>query len=622
VVGGPRRGFDYDAFEARLESLWFQRRALVTEGREVDAAQQGRQIRSFCAEEGVGRLEPLAAALLVEADRYHRQGDYARALGALELAEAFDPDRPQTHWATARILWESRRSRLGAATRAAAALRAALVRSVHDLTIVQPLPVLLVVALALGCAIFALAMMLRYQIPLRHEIEEWLQHAAHERLARAGGLAVLFLPLLIWIGAGWLLVYWLVVTFRYMARSERIVTLAVLSTLALLDPAHRFAAAIYGATTDPVVRTTLAAADGSYAPDRIVKLRGLIDAHPDDPVYRFLIAGLYKNGRYFEEAFEEYKHALLLAPRLVPAHINIGNIFYTTGQYGEAIANYHRALDVEPESLLALFNLHLAQSEAFRFQEAETSLTRARAIDPSELARLFTAGREGAERASVVDARIEGASLWHAAVDPGLRSAGSAPRRDPRALLAAGLVTPTALGAFGAVGACLLALWTALRQTPGRRCSRCGQPFCATCCNSRDNPDLCSQCMHLFVLGDGLAPETKSVKLFQIERYRMRIRWTRRVASWLLPGAGQLLGGRPARGLLFATVWLTAWVVVRPTLLAPLERALRFDTGLSGILARALPSPFAVDVLALLALGVLVATWLAANLGRTRAREA
>jgi tetratricopeptide (TPR) repeat protein len=75
-------------------------------------------------------------------------------------------------------------------------------------------------------------------------------------------------------------------------------------------------------------------------------------------VYRFLIAGLYKNGRYFEEAFEEYKRALLLDPRLVPAHINIGNIFHTTGQHGEAIANYHRALDIDPRSL-ALFNLHL-----------------------------------------------------------------------------------------------------------------------------------------------------------------------------------------------------------------------------------------------------------------------
>jgi len=594
----------------------------VTEGRASDAAQQGRQIRSFCAEEGVGRLEPLAAALLVEADRYHRQGDYGRALDALELAESFDPDRPQTHWATAKILWESRRSRLGAAKHAAAALRAELVRSTHDLTIVQPVPLVLVVALALGFAVFALAMVLRYQVPLRHEIEEWLQHVAHERVARAGGLAVLFLPLLLWIGAGWLLVYWLVVSFRYMGRAERIVTLAVLSALALLAPAHRFAASVYGATTDLVVRTTLAAADGSYAPDRIVKLRGLVDAHPDNPVYRFLIAGLYKNGRYFEEAFEEYKHALLLDPRLVPGHINVGNIFYTTGQYGEAIANYHRALDVEPQSLLALFNLHLAQSESFRFQEAEDTLARARALDPSELARLFSEGREGAERATVVDARIEIASLWHAAVDGGLGASPGSAGAGRSTLRTAGLSTPTSLGALAAFGACLLALWTALHHPPGRRCARCGRPFCAACKSGRDNPDFCSQCVHLFVLCDGLAPETKSLKLFEIERFAARGRWTRRVASWLLPGAGHLLGGRPTRGLLLATVWLTACVVFRPALLAPLERMLRFDTGVNGIVTRAVPLPFAVDVLAVVALGVLVLTWLAANVGRARTREA
>ena len=34
-----------------------------------------------------------------------------------------------------------------------------------------------------------------------------------------------------------------------------------------------------------------------------MKLRELVGAHPDDPMYRFLLAGLYKNGRYFEEAF-------------------------------------------------------------------------------------------------------------------------------------------------------------------------------------------------------------------------------------------------------------------------------------------------------------------------------
>jgi tetratricopeptide (TPR) repeat protein len=619
VVAGPRRGFDYDAFEARLETLWFQRKAVVTERRDSDASQQTRQIRSFCTEEGVGRLEPLASALLVEADRFRHQGDYGRALDALDLADALDPDRAQTHWGRARVLWESRRSRLAAVSHAASAFGAALVGSVHDLTLIQPLPLIVVATMALGFVVLAVAMVLRYQAPLRHEIEEWLAHSVHERVARAGGLAVLLLPLVLSLGAVWLLVYWLVVTFRFMGRAERVMTLAALSTLALLAPAHRFAASLYATATDPVVRTTLAAADGAYAPDAIVKLRGLVDAHPDDPVYRFLIAGLYKNGRYFEEAFEEYKQALTLDPRMVSAHINVGNIFYTTGQYAEAIANYHRALDADPQSLLALFNLHLAQSEAFRFREAEDSLARARAIDPSELARLFSVGHEGSERASVVDARVQVASVWRTALDG--RIGRSDEPAAPRATLAASLTGETSVGAFVALAACLLALWPAFRAS-GRRCTRCGRPFCAACKTGRDSPDLCSQCVHLVVGGDGLSRETKRRKTHEIERFARRRRWVPRIVSWLVPGGGELLTGRVVRGIALASVWLGAWIVFRPALLAPLERLLRFDTGLHDALPRPVPLPFAVDPPAVLAAGALVLIWIAANVRVIRTREA
>ena len=58
-----RRGFDYAAFEARLESLWFQRKTLLASGRVEDSRAQLEQIRAFCAEEGIRRIEDLAGAL-------------------------------------------------------------------------------------------------------------------------------------------------------------------------------------------------------------------------------------------------------------------------------------------------------------------------------------------------------------------------------------------------------------------------------------------------------------------------------------------------------------------------------------------------------------------------------
>ena len=67
------------------------------DGRFEDADEQLERMRSFCAEEGVQRLEPIAGALVAEAAHAMKEGSYQRALSNLEYAETFDPERPQIH---------------------------------------------------------------------------------------------------------------------------------------------------------------------------------------------------------------------------------------------------------------------------------------------------------------------------------------------------------------------------------------------------------------------------------------------------------------------------------------------------------------------------------------------
>ena len=78
-----RRGFDYNSFEQRLESLWFQRKAFLAAGRERDAAKQSRQLEAFCAEEDVSGLSNLASALIAESKRYLDEGSYEKALSCI-----------------------------------------------------------------------------------------------------------------------------------------------------------------------------------------------------------------------------------------------------------------------------------------------------------------------------------------------------------------------------------------------------------------------------------------------------------------------------------------------------------------------------------------------------------
>ena len=617
-----RQGFDYEAFQTRLESLWFQRKALLADGREADAAEQGELIRAFCREEGVRRLEHMAGALLAEADRYGEEGRYERALDSLALADAFDPGRAQIHFARAKNYWNMSGRSLAAAGELLRGVRASISGSLAGLALFKQLALVLVVSLAAGLFLFSFLMLVRHQVPLRHEIEEWVSRRADERLARPAGWAVLLLPLLTWIAAGWSALYWIAITFRFMRRAERLAAVGLLCGCVLALPAYRVSATVYRVTSDPVVRTTLAAAGGDYDPDRILKLRELVEAHPTDASYRFLLAGLYKNGRFFQEAFVEYQQALQIDPSLDQALINIGNIFHVTGQYPEAIAHYTRALEIDSTSILAYFNMHLAQSEAFRFRDAEESLKLARAIDSTRLTDLLVATREEQERAMVIDASLQVASVWSAALTGrGLLSSDEEVRAASGVRLGLQLVNPISIAAVVALLGCAFGAWSTRSHAAARRCIRCGRPFCHRCQSSRDVHEYCSQCLHLFVLGDGLAPETKTRKLFEVGQHEAWTRRTRRLLSWLLPGSAQLLRGRALAGTLLLLLWAGGLVAWNPRLLYPLERFA--DLGLRLELLGGVPVPrtYGVEPLAILGGICVVLVWVVGNAGFLRRRE-
>jgi tetratricopeptide (TPR) repeat protein len=619
----PRRGFDYEAFETRLESLWFQRKTFLADGRVEDARLQLEMIRAFCVEEGVQRLEYLAGALVAEAQRYLREGNREQTLTALDFAQAFDPGRPQVHRMRAAAYWKFGNGPLAAGTELLAAVKAAWARSVRELSLFPQLAFVLGLALFGAALVFTIVMLVHHNVPFRHEVEEWVAQFADERWGAVAGWAALALPLLLWFGAGWALVYWLVITFRFMSRTERMAALTVLVLSSLTVPIYNVTVALYGTTANPAVRTTLASVKGEYDPDRIVKLRQLVEAHPDDPVYHFLLAGLYKNGRYFEEAFAEYKEALTLDPNLVAAYINVGNIFYTTGQYAEAVANYGRAVEREPDSFLAYFNMHLAQSESFRFAEAEESLREARRIDSGKVAELLSGSGSWGDRPAVQDAGLVLASVWESAIagrQP-LRLDSSPKNASPLAW-SARLINPISVVSLAGVLACLLAALISRRHTTARRCIRCGRPFCHHCKSGREAQEYCSQCVHLFVLGDGLAPGTKSRKLYEVERHERRWRRARKLVSLALPGTAHLLRGKTGWGILLLLLWLATLIALEPSLLVPVGR-------LAGIALRPelimvttqVPRAYDTDALSVGAMLALPAVWAVGNAWRWKRRE-
>ena len=624
VQADPRHGFDVEAFDSRFESLWFQRKAYQTEGRDEDVLRQSGLIRDFTAEEGVRRLEAPAAALVMEARTWLREGNHDKALAALALAESLDPGRPQIRLARAHVLWTSGAGVLPAAVEWLHAVRGTVTIAFRDLSLVHGSALVGVGAVLLGVTLFALFIALRHQVALRHDVEEFVIREGGGRYAKAAGWAVVLLPFLLWISAGWFALYWIVVFFRYMRRNERALAACLLLLTALAVPAYRFAVGLYGLTADPTVRTTIAAANGGYDPDRIVKLQQLVEAHSDDPMYRFLLAGLYKNGRYYEDAFQEYKRVLDAAPSTFQARINLGNIYFAIGQYGEAITNYRKALEIRPESVLAYYDMYLAQSDSFKLKEASESLASARRLDPVLTNQLLATGsREGAG-AKVIDAVIDFDSIWKATVEGRQLSEwlNGAPEQAALASALPGLANATSIVALAGLLSCGIVLVVYRGRIAANQCGRCGRPFCPRCKPTRDGHDYCSQCVHLFVLGEGLAPETKSMKLYEVERHEAWGRRARRITSALLPGASHLLTGRAWIGCGLLMLWSLAWLGGCPRGLAALERVLGIGVHLAELRPGTVPNVYGIDALCLLAIPLAIVVWLLGNARFSRLRKA
>lgn len=613
-----RHGFDYEAFDARLESIWFARKTHLAAGRDEEAKRQSDLLLAFAREEGVRRLENVAGALVAEAHRFIAEGSYDRALASLDLAESFDPGRPQTRMARAAVLWKSGRGALLAVGQAAAAARASVVRAWTNLTLVQYLALVLVLGMVGALAAFSILMAARHHVPFRHDVEEWMLRHGRPGLASPAGWAVLLLPLITWVGAGWLLLYWIPATFRYLRRAEKVAAAALLLVAAAAMPAYRFAVGLYGVLADPAVRTTLAAASGSYEPDRVLELQALVRAHPDDATYRFLLANLYKSGHFFEDAYEEYQEALRVDRGLYQARINSGNVFFLAGRQAEAVVEYKRALEINPRSALAWYNTYLAQQQSFHLRESEESLRRARDIDGKGIANLLARrGREG-DHAAVVDATIGLGSVWKAALSgqalkPGMEEATSQ----------AGLrlfLNPLTGAALAALLASLVLAFTGAGEA-ARRCIRCGRPFCSACKSHREAHEYCSQCVHLFVLGDGLAPQTKMRKMYEVERHDRRTRRARRLVSLVLPGSAQLLRGRTAAGVILLVVWLAALIAWQPRVLVPVEHLVGTQLRLDLLRSGSVPGVYALDPSGVVAVAAAALTWLVANLSGLRMRE-
>ena len=555
-----------------LAGLWFRYRALVEQGDREQAARQLATAQAFMRREGLRSSPEIAAALLAEAQRRLEEGDYRRAKESFVLAARFAPELPAPHLGLASALLRGDRDPAGAVSEWWGGVRAAL----GDPELLYNLAGngLLAAALALGMGAIGLLLLLvlKNAPAFFHDLHERAAGWLSEDGARLLGWGLLALPALALVPVVWVLAAWGALIFTYLRRGERIVAAAALLVLASAGPVTRLLAWHLGTAADPGARALIQSARQGPSLRHERTLKQLAQDHPREVIFPFLLASAYRTAGRLDEAVEEYRRVLEIDPADARAMVNMGNVHALRQEFAVSQTLYKKAAEADPRMALAHYDSHLAHLEAFHLEAADAELREARRLDAALVTGLLAEAAGGQGRRTPQDAVYSAREIWTRALR--LRLEGGLRGEAARALTA----PSTLAGIAGLLAALLLpGIGLAPRSGAARRCRRCGRPFCRRCQVTTKHPDVCSQCAHLFILRDGLAPGVKSRKLEEVASYRRRVFVGTRLLSLLLPGSGHVLGGRVVLGGALLVAWAGAWIglllrgrlMVTPEAIAP-----------------------------------------------------
>jgi tetratricopeptide (TPR) repeat protein len=611
---GESRPVDLDCLptlspaEAEIVQRWIERGRALRAGSVGEADRVLEQALTVMRTHQIRRMPHLAAALLAESEQLRHAQNFGQARVTAHWATSFDPLSATARFQVARTHWRSKSGLLGCLKAWFAGLALTFRGFWRTYVLGANLALVLGLSLALAGAIFSVALLLRHGPSFVHEAVERLPRRWPEGRRKLLGYLFLYLPLALFIGGAWVLLWWPALLFRFANRSERILSVVLLALMTVSGPFLEALDRYLAVAVSPTARV-LAASEGAGADDAsLEEIERLTRANPQIAPYHFLLANLYAaqirgpqvtegDQACFQLAEAEYRKAMQLDQQEARYPINLGNLYFRNGSFRAAWTRYRQALEVEPGSILARYNLATAYGQDITLQpDREEVLREAGARDAKQLQRYMDRGAAK----EVVDATLTHAEMsWHILVESMGRDAAEKG-------IWGGISRSTSLAGMVTLGL-LIVLALLMGGRPARRCGRCGQAFCHRCKADREGPHLCPQCLHLFLKRDGLAPAVREQKTREIDRYERRGQLGGLLVRLLLPGADRLGRGRTWSGLVILLVWIAGllWLMLAPRLLVPADLPLP-----------TLGRPSVPPLIALLCL-----LWIGSNVPRRRHRS-
>ena len=257
------------------------------------ADKQGKKEVADWASKAADQLDPKSPAVAFSnADRFRDQGNWARALNAAVTGFT--------------RIWNGNRTRL---------------LSRADLLIA------IILTLALTAALFALALFARYGRSAAHDFREILSQRFRGGSVSVLGFALMFLPIIIWLGPMWLVLYWFIIFFGYAGKFERVLIVLLALIIATLPIALDRVAAWVGGVENPIIIAAISTNEQAYQPEALRRMQDLAALVPDNPIVQLLLGNLQLQEGNEQQAQIHYRRSMELRES-AGAHVNLGNLHF------------------------------------------------------------------------------------------------------------------------------------------------------------------------------------------------------------------------------------------------------------------------------------------------------
>ncbi|MEJ2367800.1 MAG: tetratricopeptide repeat protein [Acidobacteriota bacterium] len=540
-------------------------KAIESQSNPEDQEQLVQELMDFCLQHGLNPSPDVAEVFLFMSRSAATRGDLVSAPRYLGYAQTFDAGLPQVHLSLA----EGAKRRHGVfSVGFLYESLAAWFDSFTDYTVRwiswANLALWLRLTSMILLGVLALLLFLKYNGLLRHDVLEWLG-GGDSSWARMAGWMVVFLPSLIFLSWYWWIVYWCGVFFLYARGSERWV---VLSATVLFVLSGAFAAQaqqnIYLSEAHPQVSNIRCYANRIDVGTDAYLSALASEKGPNKATYQYILANRYLLHGSFLKAETLYKRLLQEKRDVAGAANNLGCLYYFESRFQEAIQQFSYAVKAEPGMAVAFFNRSLARNKLFDFTGAKADQDRSRSLDASLFARLNRLQNEDWVPLPVYPplSQTRRITLNHA-IRVGQSMSG--PLRLFRSPV--DLLLRPAFSLPAAVMVLLFLLISLIwdRSHFSRSCLKCGRPFCSRCKTSLEFESFCAQCVHMFIKQDGVSPEARLRKTYEVQSHNRFLMIFRSILSLIAPGAGHFWEGRPISAFFILFLWcgLLAGFLVR-----------------------------------------------------------